>query len=412
MIHANSPPEVNAGGAGGSPTQLRLLEPLNSLDSFIQNLERCDQSARQLPLMLKAVAESVRADAVFIQSATGEDVFELAGQYPLTPEWCRQFLKSLLEESPATGSQLVRPQGNWTPPLASLPAPQSAASVQISKSRKTWVVALSFTPGRVFQLLDLKLMVLARRLLVVHARQLRSASKLKEALLGLIHCLTAAIDAKDPYTCGHSERVARIAGRIGQEMGLSEALLSDLYLAGLLHDIGKIGVEDRILRKAGKLTDEERKHMQEHPVIGDRIVAKVAHLAHVRPGVRNHHERYDGQGYPDRLVGREIPLMARVLAVADSFDAMMSARPYRPPIAPREIEAAMTDGKGTQWDPQVVDHFMACRQHLYAIAQRGLGDSLCLAVDHAVQAGSDLSWKKANPADMFRDDGRPTALLG
>src|SRR5205807_92529 len=123
----------------------------------------------------------------------------------------------------------------------------------------------------------------------------------------------------------------------------------------------------------GVLSEEEFTQLREHVLIGDRIVSMVKQLAHVRTGVRNHHERYDGQGYPDRLPGKQIPLLARLLAVADACDAMMSARPYRPALPPSRIDATMMEGAGTQWDPAIVAHFMDCRQELYSICQRGIG---------------------------------------
>jgi HD-GYP domain-containing protein (c-di-GMP phosphodiesterase class II) len=172
-------------------------------------------------------------------------------------------------------------------------------------------------------------------------------------------------------------------------MGCSDAFVSEIYLAGLLHDIGKMGIKDSVLQKAGKLTDEEFRHVQEHPVIGDRIIAPVPELAAARPGVRNHHERYDGKGYPDGLAGEDIPLLARILAVADSCDAMMSARPYRTAMPTDEIDKIMQEGAGRQWDPRVIEHFMACRGLLYPICQRGLGESIYVAVDHALRARTD-----------------------
>ena len=147
---------------------------------------------------------------------------------------------------------------------------------------------------------------------------------MRETLFGVVRCLSTAIDAKDPYTCGHSERVARISVRIGQEMGLSRGEVSDLYLAGLLHDVGKIGIRDEVLLKSGPLTKDEYTHMKEHPITGDRIVSKIKRLSYLCAGVRSHHERYDGTGYPDGLAGESIPLMARIIAVADSCDAMMA----------------------------------------------------------------------------------------
>jgi HD-GYP domain-containing protein (c-di-GMP phosphodiesterase class II) len=246
--------------------------------------------------------------------------------------------------------------------------------------------ALSFHPRRLFQGADLKVMLLARRMMLNHRQQAHTYEKLKDSLFGLVRCLTAAIDAKDPYTWGHSERVARMAVRLGQQMAMPVAFLSDLYLAGLLHDIGKIGIRDSVLLKADKLTDEEFDHIKEHPLIGDRLVSNVKTLQNLRPGVRNHHERFDGRGYPDRLAGEDIPMQARVLAVADACDAMMAARPYRPALSPQRIDTIMTEGAGTQWDPQIIEHFQACRHELYSICQRGIGESVAVAVERALRS--------------------------
>src|SRR5262249_32673205 len=138
------------------------------------------------------------------------------------------------------------------------------------------------------------------------AHHLQLSAQLKDTVLGLVHSFTTAIDAKDEYTFGHSERVARIAVRLAEEMGLAGNLVSDLYLAGLLHDIGKIGIRDSVLLKPGRLTEEEMAHIKEHPAIGERIVANIKQLAHLCPAIRSHHERYDGQGYPDGLAGDQI----------------------------------------------------------------------------------------------------------
>jgi HD-GYP domain-containing protein (c-di-GMP phosphodiesterase class II) len=265
------------------------------------------------------------------------------------------------------------------------PNPRSAVLVRMSRSHGSWLGAISFNSRRVFDPGDVKVMLLARRMLLNHRQQSQAYESLRTSLFGLVSCLTAAIDAKDAYTGGHSERVARIAVRLGQQMNLEQAVVGDLYLAGLLHDIGKIGVRDSILQKPGKLTEEERLHIQEHPVIGDRLVSAVGPLAHLRPGVRNHHERWDGRGYPDGLAGQQIPLQARILAVADACDAMMAARPYRGALAPARIDILMNEGAGTQWDPVIIEHFMTCRHELYPICQRGLGNSVVAAVDRVLE---------------------------
>lgn len=175
---------------------------------------------------------------------------------------------------------------------------------------------------------------------------------LKDGSLATIQALAAAVDAKDPYTKGHSESVARYAVMLAEYLGMSSDEVELIYVTGTLHDVGKIGVPDAILKKPGRLEPEEREIMQTHPVLGEVIVRKAPQLAATIPGVRNHHERWDGMGYPDRLAGLDIPKIARLLAVADSFDAMTSDRPYRKgmdwSIALGEIEK----GIGSQFDPE------------------------------------------------------------
>lgn len=208
----------------------------------------------------------------------------------------------------------------------------------------------------------------------------RIYSDIKDLLFGVIRALTSAIDAKDPYTSGHSERVARIAVRIAQELGMDPHEQGDLYLMGLLHDVGKIGVDDGVLKKPGKLTDAEYEQIQEHVRIGVHILSDLKKLHHLLPGVAYHHEKIDGTGYPAGLKGDAIPLAARILAAADSFDAMSSSRPYRRGMNPRQIEEQFREGSGRQWDPRVVEALLACRADLDRIRQKGLGDSLQAAI--------------------------------
>jgi len=173
-----------------------------------------------------------------------------------------------------------------------------------------------------------------------------------------VRALASAIDARDPSTKRHSEHVSGIAVEIGQAMNLSEAQLEQLEWAGLLHDIGKIGIRDDVLLKPERLTREERMLMNEHPAKGEEILKDVDRLAKERPLIRHHHEWYNGSGYPDRLIGEEIPLLARVLHVADAFEAMTAARPYRPnPLSPAEALEELRRYAGIQFDPAVVEAF-------------------------------------------------------
>jgi HD-GYP domain-containing protein (c-di-GMP phosphodiesterase class II) len=362
------------------------------LERFGVALQQCDQSAEQIRLLLDAVRASIAAEAVFWHPGSGGEAAAVAGGPELTPEWCCALTERLLANCPAGAAHLLQPA------IASDPVgpwPASAVLLRVSKTRSSWVGALRFQPGRPFADSDIKVMALARRMLLNQRRQVQAYEKLKDTLFGLVRCLTATIDAKDPFTWGHSERVARIAVRLGKQMALSATFLSDLYLAGLLHDIGKIGIRDSVLQKPGELTPEEFAHIQEHPVIGDRLLANIKQLGHLRPGVRCHHERYDGTGYPDRLAGAEIPLLARVLAVADSCDAMMANRAYRNALPREAIEVIMQAGAGSQWDPAIVDQFMACRHELYEICERGIGDSVFLAVERALHSSDEISSRKS-----------------
>ena len=178
-------------------------------------------------------------------------------------------------------------------------------------------------------------------------------------MMGLLHALTSAVDAKDTYTCGHSQRVALFGREIAVRAGLSEALVERVYMAGLLHDVGKIGVPEEVLRKPGKLTDEEFTQMKQHVEIGARILKDVRQIDDLIPGVLYHHERYDGKGYPHSLAGQGIPLVARILCVADCFDAMTSNRTYRKALP---IEVALMEIRrcaGTQFDPVLADAFLS-----------------------------------------------------
>ncbi|OKP87404.1 hypothetical protein A3848_20005 [Paenibacillus sp. P32E] len=174
--------------------------------------------------------------------------------------------------------------------------------------------------------------------------------------------LAVALDARDPYTAGHSLRVAEYSVIIGQLAGLTGQKLDNLRKSALLHDIGKIGVRDSVLFKEEALTDEEFDQIKSHPVLGENILRQIEPVEKMAPylgGVRSHHERYDGKGYPDGLAGTAIPLHGRIIAVADAYDAMTSDRPYRKGINHERALAILEQGRGTQWDPEFAGLFLA-----------------------------------------------------
>ena len=181
------------------------------------------------------------------------------------------------------------------------------------------------------------------------------SEKLRRMSVQVIAALAEAIDAKDEYTRGHSGRVASYSQEIARRAGRSEARQHSIYMAGLLHDMGKIGIPDAVLNKPSSLTDSEYELIKSHPVIGWEILGKITELADILPGIRNHHERYDGKGYPDGLKGNEIPEIARIIAVADAYDAMTSRRKYSGITAQGKARAEVEAGKGAQFDPFFAD---------------------------------------------------------
>lgn len=183
-----------------------------------------------------------------------------------------------------------------------------------------------------------------QEVMALHAKQ-------EKVSMQIVTALSGAIDAKDTYTNGHSTRVAEYSREIARHAGLSEEKQNEIYMMGLLHDVGKIGIPDAIINKPAKLSDEEYAIIKTHPVMGAGILKNITEFPKLATGARWHHERYDGKGYPDGISGEEIPLEARIIAVADAYDAMSSKRSYRGVLPQDIIRAEMEKGKGTQFDP-------------------------------------------------------------
>src|SRR3989441_7827376 len=186
-----------------------------------------------------------------------------------------------------------------------------------------------------------------------------SVAENRELFLGTVKSLAAAIDGKDPYTRGHSERVSRFSVAAAEGLGLSDEEIEKIRVSALLHDVGKIGIDDRILKKPSALDDQEFEVMKTHPQKGYKIMSQIPAMREFLPGMYMHHEMINGQGYPQGLKGDELPMQARVVSVADTFDAMTTERPYQ---AAMELEAALTRLKsfvGTRYDARVVAAFIA-----------------------------------------------------
>ncbi len=365
-------------------------DPWSVLEGLLHTLTEATNSTRSIQATVEAAAEAISADAAFWYSRSSGKTLAAAGPRELDPEWCGRFARMVLERMPADDEMCV-----WTNPQ---PTPDEPTAAVLCRSPKTHgcIVGLSFTPARVFDDGDVK--VARFTLKVLLSQRTQAQAGIKNLLAGLLQSLTTIIDAKDPYTAGHSERVARIATLVAKQMGLPPEQMGDVYLAGLLHDVGKIGIRDEVLQKPGKLTREEVEEMQQHPLIGDRIVASIKPFDRLRAAVRHHHERWDGGGYPDKLAKDDIPLIARILCLADACDAMMSARRYRPARTPVEIDGVFTKDAGKQYDPHVVRAFMSVRHEIYPpIYQKGLGESAFHAIQNIVDNMTDASAMQLPP---------------
>jgi putative nucleotidyltransferase with HDIG domain len=243
----------------------------------------------------------------------------------------------------------------------------------------------------------------AQRLFLLYRQQRESADglvaanrRLEEANLSFATALVATLDARDRYTAGHSAAVAVYSRDIAERMGLAPDQQELVHLCGLVHDIGKIGLPVGLLEKPGPLTLDERRQMEEHTAIGERILANVADYAEIAEIVRHHHERVDGGGYPDRLRGTEIPLLARIIAVADAYDAMTSDRPYRDAMPTRVARMRLAQAVETQFDTSVVAAF----------------EAILAGATTSYQSGSTASFNFPQAADLGSSSLSYSAPLG
>jgi len=194
--------------------------------------------------------------------------------------------------------------------------------------------------------------------------------------LSSVYALVSTVEDRDPYACGHSRKVSTYAEALAEAIGLSPDEVSRVSTAALLHDIGKIGIPDKVLNKKGRLNGEDWEAIKAHPRLGANIVGSIPHLVSCVSSILHHHERWDGSGYPEGLKGEEIPIEARILAIADTFEAMTSARPYRPPLSPEDVIKKLRQGAGIQFDPKLVKVFIGIIEAgLFEKAQTGQGSS-------------------------------------
>lgn len=364
----------------------QTYEEITLLHSLTGNLELTRSPDEVAELCLSRVRELTQAEgaAIWIEDHFGEFRFLTDGKLPLDErglarlctrcdrrDWSRPFVKNRM-----AGTPLER----------EIPDLRNFVLCSIGDPGQQFGWLVHCNAPREFGSVQASLLQSIARILGTHLRNRELFQQNEDLYMSFVRSMVSTIDAKDAYTRGHSERVALVAKILAEQLGLPANEADDIHLSGLLHDIGKVGVDDRILRKESKLDDDEFEKIKKHPEIGCQILAGLANLERVLPGVRNHHESFDGTGYPDRLKGEEIPLMARILAVADSYDAMGSDRPYRAGMPLERIEAIFRENAGPQWDPRVIDAYFAARVNI-----RKLWSAHCVTDLQALVSNSTIN---------------------
>lgn len=345
------------------------VEEVNTLNRVMEDFSLTDSSQGVFDKVVGLGVEELHADKVFfhifsekandlilVTSASPDmDGFQLpAGFVSDIPD----HVKSYIKESIANGAHpCLMPDAAENPRMVDGVQSFMVVPLKIRENAFGVASAFIFEKGRVFNEKDIYYMNFITRKAAGAIENIALYENIYDNLFATLFAFVTALEVRDFYTRRHSTRVARYACRIAKEMGCTEEELDVINVAGMLHDIGKIGIRDDILLKPGRLTDEEFEKIKEHPGIGADIISRLGLWDREVEIIRHHHERFDGKGYPQGLAGEAIPRLARIMAVADCFDAMASDRPYRKEMDMSLVLKIIRENSGTQFDPQVVEAF-------------------------------------------------------
>jgi HD-GYP domain-containing protein (c-di-GMP phosphodiesterase class II) len=317
--------------------------------------------------LIKEILETMRADLAFARLPGREEynAFLSAEAVPEKRPALEFFVKNLVTAIPENEPSLadnyfIINDSRISPTFSKLhPRPYRFLAVMTRHAENFygWLGLVSFNLKEIFRRSELRLLISIAEQVAVVISNTDLYNDLERFVFNVVKSLVYAIEAKDVYTRGHSERVSRYCLLMAEHLQLEENQKNHLHWASILHDIGKIGIPESILTKPDRLTDEEYRTIRDHPEKGHTILKPLDQLSASLPSILHHHERYDGTGYPRRLKGEEIPLLARVIAVADTFDAITSDRAYRPARTPQEALAIIKEVAGSQLDPALVDIF-------------------------------------------------------
>ena len=356
-------------------------EEISLLYDLIRHLRISSGEEELADVALNWLHEYLPAESVAIQylpvadegaityKARTDTIWLAHGNSPVDSEGFSDLVRWLglgVESEPYVANDAVTGEPTWP-----FPRIRQVIVTPLSEGENlfAWLVAFNHTGGGEFGSVEASLLSSLGVMLGIHSGNRELYRQQAEFLADVVRGMTSAIDAKDPYTCGHSDRVARVSVRLAKELGWRGDKLTTLYMAGLLHDIGKIGVDEKVLRKPGRLTDEEYDHIKRHPGLGHKILADIRQLADLLPAVLHHHEQWDGCGYPQRLAGDDNPEIAHIVADADAYDAMTSDRPYRKGKPLEKVHRIFHDGAGQHWDSRVVDAYFRVKDDISRLAR-------------------------------------------
>jgi len=375
-------------------------EALLTVDGVMQRLRLGHPSRRYLQLILTGVAPIIHAEALVWFPRESELPFCGVGKNLLTEAGCARLITLITRENDwkAEPTYLCNhvAETAWH---REFPQIRQLLAIYVTDTRPLgWVMAVNKGSEKGFRHTDAALLAPFVSLIRLYDQSVAQVQEMQQLLLGFARSLTAAVDSKDPRRAGHSERTARIAVEIARRLSLPGLDLGEVYLAGLLHDIGKIGVPEHLFRKNTPWNAQDMQQFQRHTQVGYSFLADLPKLRQVALAILHHHEHYDGSGYPDGLSGEAIPILARIIAVADAYDAWSTGYLDRPAVSVGEAERRLVAESGSKWDPQVVQALLAARDALLAIRPGGVGQSFC---QHVCQnpTVSELDELTANQSD-------------
>nr|BAL55008.1 metal dependent phosphohydrolase [uncultured Planctomycetota bacterium] len=369
------------------PMDLRPWEALLTLQSVAQRLRLCQDASSNLQILLAAAAPVIGAESLVWLPSESHLPFHCVGSVSWPQADCARLMALISREHDwLRNPTYLANQPEQTCWQREFSQVHQVLALYLSEHKPLgWLLAINKQGGTRFRRTDTALLLPFLGLIRFYHHSTDRLQELRDLLFGFARSLTAAIDAKDPRRSGHSERTARIAVVLARQLSLSSADLGEIYLAGLLHDIGKLGLPETLLRKPGPWSIEEMRRFQQHVNIGYTFLADLHLLRNILPAVLHHHEYYDGSGYPDGLRGEEIPLIARIVAVADAYDALSTGYYDIPALPIAEVEQRLVNESGQKWDPQIVQALLAARQELLAIRPGSVGQSFCQHMEQALQ---------------------------